>query len=671
MWKQGLRKGTQFLKIDPHFMEPDFCRYQENVKNPKDGCFLLSHDEPVKNRTDYFTTHDFINLLYSKEITPFSKSQERLYIALCFKYDGDPCDNSTKSEQFISLIDQLFDEYNEAIEEHNLNVEFIIDGSYATPTHNCLAQKWRPWLTTFTTARGPFLAAFSNSKKHGYDRMQWLDDPILPFLPNLFIDLMADIDYAKFGQSSQPYLYWEPSNQYEIVDVASRYVNGVVHPPGLRFAINIDPAQCQVFAASKSGYGWNTELSARASNPLVSIGRVHPSGLDEAAVISVFYDDDTQENKYQVSLAPSAADPLTVLDAERLYFPSSNPIHSFTSIPRQNLYLASDIKGHYAFYELIPDAPALNILSSSRIKSSLTSRFYLIDTSLFTFHSKDQSNVIRMAALFFRKSDYILQIYTVDRSELTLKAIGSPTIISMPKEFISTSNASIVVSSEHEQNQICNANQQESVLVANTQNKKILASILCIDQNEHPQVDIVQPFKSPIGVGTNPSITSFIRNSKIWIAEVHGEGYCDLSTDHNRGSFPATCIGAESPTPTPYVLQYNVLPINSLNQILQDQQLITSCTKNEGVIHGTFSRGSQPSVTIFDPPSLFSSSSSFSSSTQYRSQDSLKIKTPTLIVGHHGVENSTNIDFGDCGRALSYDGILVDAWPLPWNTMQK
>ena len=42
------------------------------------------------------------------------------------------------------------------------------------------------------------------------------------------------------------YLIWEPSDQYSIQTLIDIYVNtSLEHAPGLRFAINIDPAQAR------------------------------------------------------------------------------------------------------------------------------------------------------------------------------------------------------------------------------------------------------------------------------------------------------------------------------------------------------------------------------------------------------------------------------------------
>lgn len=58
------------------------------------------------------------------------------------------------------------------------------------------------------------------------------------------VSVLAAEGYAKFSDLVWPYLVWEPSDQKTIQEVCDVYLGHSLHyPAGLRFAINIDPAQ--------------------------------------------------------------------------------------------------------------------------------------------------------------------------------------------------------------------------------------------------------------------------------------------------------------------------------------------------------------------------------------------------------------------------------------------
>src|SRR5690606_28741945 len=68
-------------------------------------------------------------------------------------------------------------------------------------------------------------------------------------------------NYGKFSKVKYPYLFWEPSDQQVILDVANEYNKGPTHSLGFRFAINIDPIMFEVFASAASGTNLNINLT--------------------------------------------------------------------------------------------------------------------------------------------------------------------------------------------------------------------------------------------------------------------------------------------------------------------------------------------------------------------------------------------------------------------------
>jgi hypothetical protein len=64
---------------------------------------------------------------------------------------------------------------------------------------------------------------------------------------------VAQADYGKFINSTYAWLNWEPSSQEELLVIADTYIKkGLLHDPGFKFSINVDPAQLQGLAASPS-----------------------------------------------------------------------------------------------------------------------------------------------------------------------------------------------------------------------------------------------------------------------------------------------------------------------------------------------------------------------------------------------------------------------------------
>lgn len=171
------------LKIDPQYAPSTACASQlyTNHSDPR-GCFLLSHDKgaPLQSRlckhywatftytysppfrrrppvapllnSAYNTTAQVLDYIVDPANAAWFAASERFYIALCFKGHGSAgsaCDNSTAANDWLSLIDDFVAAANAAVAAHGLNVEFILDGD-ATPTGGpCLAQRWRPWNSTY------------------------------------------------------------------------------------------------------------------------------------------------------------------------------------------------------------------------------------------------------------------------------------------------------------------------------------------------------------------------------------------------------------------------------------------------------------------------------------------------------------------------------------------
>lgn len=265
-WPTLFRKGARYVKIDPQYAPWLFCITQERTNHSDGrGCLLLNHDTLAIGRPGYNTTDDVLAFLTDPAHAPWFTDPDpaqRVFIALCFKGCGGlvgcPCDDSTDTANWLSLVDDLVSHANAAVTSHGLNVQFVLDGdgTIAECPNMDNGQRWRPWVSTFISSSsnprkdGAFT---SNNASLGWDRLAVLNEDTGAW-PGA-----VKYDYGKFVNSTYAYQVWEPSDQAGILDNAGLYLSkGMLHPQGLRFAINIDPAQFETYAGSITGRAWDT-----------------------------------------------------------------------------------------------------------------------------------------------------------------------------------------------------------------------------------------------------------------------------------------------------------------------------------------------------------------------------------------------------------------------------
>lgn len=292
-WPQLIAKGTRFLKVDPQWAPPEFCESMTRVADPSGGCLLLNHDAVSTQRTNYNTTDDVLAFISSDASAAWTRNpdpESKVFISLCFKGCGGvlcPCDPSTETTQWLSLVDNFVAGANAAVASLGLNVEFILDGegNPGKVKSPCLVDRWRPWNSVFITSTDPQGAFTSNDPQLGWDRLQVLNQKYVNW------DSTVDGNFGKFQNSSYPYFIWEPSDQPSILEYALEYTNkGLLHEQGMRFAINIDPAQFETYAASVTGRALDEVIVAdfegatQAVTPVLSVAT-----LDESSTVSFKY----------------------------------------------------------------------------------------------------------------------------------------------------------------------------------------------------------------------------------------------------------------------------------------------------------------------------------------------------------------------------------------------
>ena len=253
------------LKLDPQYLTADACaRYPQAAPLDPRGCLLFNHDDikPGSSaRTSFNSSLDFLNILNSTALDRWTRGGDAnatLAISLCFKGCGGtgcPCAGGTATANWLSLVDDLFAEVNALVASRQLtSLTMILDGAgNPASSTGCLAQRWRPWESLFISGDVPDAAFNSSNSTLGFDRLTILNEP-----QGASYSIAAAAGFGKFagsgtdGTGGHPYIIWEPSDAPKIAAAATEYAKspGAPNPAGLRYAINIDPAQLDVYAAA-------------------------------------------------------------------------------------------------------------------------------------------------------------------------------------------------------------------------------------------------------------------------------------------------------------------------------------------------------------------------------------------------------------------------------------
>eukprot|EP00730_Choanoeca_flexa_P011758 TRINITY_DN2789_c0_g1_i2.p1 TRINITY_DN2789_c0_g1~~TRINITY_DN2789_c0_g1_i2.p1 ORF type:complete len:608 (+),score=114.92 TRINITY_DN2789_c0_g1_i2:3-1826(+) len=247
---QLLAKGTTWFKFDPHYMDSSFCKSQDAVADPDQGCLVLNHDLPIALR-QYNTTQQLIKLLTTPSWQAY-RQRNHVHIALCFKLDGgvDPCGNSTTAQNWLKVTDDVFNDINATSLS---NVTWILDG-VATPSkgRECLASRWQPWNATWISTHDPQSALTDDNVTNGDSRFQ-VNNMEEGHPPAEYLVKLQQANYGKLLTNGQPFLFWEPADQPSINAVLAAYQQGPISSTSFRFATNTDPLQVSLYASRVKG----------------------------------------------------------------------------------------------------------------------------------------------------------------------------------------------------------------------------------------------------------------------------------------------------------------------------------------------------------------------------------------------------------------------------------
>eukprot|EP00026_Physarum_polycephalum_P004407 Phypoly_transcript_04426.p1 GENE.Phypoly_transcript_04426~~Phypoly_transcript_04426.p1 ORF type:complete len:695 (+),score=81.70 Phypoly_transcript_04426:80-2164(+) len=645
-WPQILRKGTVYFKVDPHFMDSSFCASQPQAPQSPEGCFVLSHDMPVTER-QYNTTYSILNFISDPQYAAYYKNPvQKIHIALCFKLDNaSPCDGSVVAQNWTSTTQAFFDTANAVVSAKGLNVEFILDGS-STPTDQnlCLINKWRPWVATWIPGDSEE-APYSNNATFGLDRFQVFNPPVTLGVPAYYIDIWKLQDYGKFSQSNYSYLIWEPADQEPVLDISDSYLGGPLHALDFRFAINIDPVQLQVFAATRSGTGWNNEIASGSSSVFGSpaLAVVASPNSQSFYIITTFIDSKTGLTYYTVNTAPTwdntQLGPITSTPPQPMPGDAS-PVTSLSTLSGTTIY-GSKPNGNFAIYSFNESAQALMGGVTGQLASCS-------DCKSVAFTSGNNAYVAQLIN-GNTSCSMQLQIWQLENSEKASK-LGPANCVQNSVQ-IAYFDVSIFGSSQGES--FCSAGELPGVLMFSDTSNNIYTSVLCLNINTGAvEVNGGEGSGVAVDVGSETSVSLYTFNGQLMVLEVHADGFCWNSEPNNKQPTPATC--SNTPTSIQYILNYNfgsfddwathvMNIINHKNQSYLLDSIFSSC--HPTILHGAYDSGSSPRVGLF--------------SASYNSAEVLL--HAEVHVGLPKKYNNTS----ECGFAISREGsVVLDSWLL-------
>lgn len=607
-WEQMLRKGGRNFKVDPNFRDAAFCAGQVNVAPPRDprGCFVLNHDNPEpllgRTRSDYNTTSELLQVIQDPKFSRYFGPPARaahpgspFLIALCFKNAPDACSKGGRSDDWLGLVDDFFAAAQAAIQKHQLHVAFVLDGGAGGEALcQCNRDRWRPWNATWippASKSSCVAAAFaSNDRERGLDRFQVLNPPVGAF------SSVASQGYGKFAESSANYQVYEPKDESLIVGAVDAYVSaGAPHAPGLRFAINVDSAMLQNYAARGNATGsgaWGATLvpPQNASKPRLVV----VSSNSNTNLMLVAYQGAAHEAFYatyrvaggsgsDVASVATGAMPSGPLAVEALSVAPGSP----------SRVLAADRTGRVVGYtlsvggELVPGWPSgsggsfENVTTTAALPKDSWSSTVLV--SCPTSSRKVPAHVVQNAPFC------AAQIAVNGHLSLRLWRLGDAS-----PELLNETSLSAVSSGEEIQGSLTSIesiNGAPVVLIAWSDASGVRAATAQWSSSTGGwDIDAGPSF---IAVGRAPRVSATSGVALI----VHQDGFCQNNEKRNKAAERSVC--EPEPKSTPGVLVYTYARISDIQTRLRAGTQANACDPR--VMHGAYGQGAAPAVALFVP----------------------------------------------------------------------
>eukprot|EP01006_Ploeotia_vitrea_P021955 TRINITY_DN54368_c0_g2_i1.p1 TRINITY_DN54368_c0_g2~~TRINITY_DN54368_c0_g2_i1.p1 ORF type:complete len:700 (-),score=69.45 TRINITY_DN54368_c0_g2_i1:880-2691(-) len=577
-------------------------------------------------------------------------------VALCFKYANcsDPA--------WTSFTTNWFNNAQRIIQQKELGILLVMDGAI-TPTHaHCFDNKFTSLPATYIPFEDPTAGGVRNTTAHGYDRYLVLNMPALPhpFKPEAALKFMQKVNYEKFITSEYPYLFWEPSAQDEILAVVKQYKRAVLHKPGFRFAINIDPVQFTVYSAQQTGVGSNLVLDRHGP-----LGTTQPPFTFEydGLLFTMYTKQKKMANtkkstatlvyavyQLQQETMTNTSAPQTSGQFKQTYYDVAVPGSAIWATSMEGVIgwvnggsfvLGLNSNGKYITW-LVGSGGGITLLSSGALSTANKPWNCGCGGCHLSMSCSPSKNAIRCLLLLTAcdvhnaKQLYSYTLQVGGKGKLTFQLKGTKSL---------GSSATVIkhsVLSTKSTETGCN---YVAVFSTQTANKRINGGYACINK----QGMVSKVAMTDIGVGVNSSLSLFnaYPTGKAMpvptVFEIHSDGYCDNAEVYNKQANVKCCDNAvKNAVATPQVLNYNYGTLADWMELINKKAgPVTSCSTT--MMHGMYDMGSNPAAIAF-----------------------WKDSTAVCVSMHGGYTAASNAGATICGVAVNSTGkAVLDGWTLP------
>ncbi|EFA78097.1 hypothetical protein PPL_08745 [Heterostelium album PN500] len=643
-------------------MDASFCSSQ-SIGDPR-GCFVLSHDKPVKT-TSYNTSIDVVDYVENNQYwyqSPFPQK----YMALCFKLSSvKACSKSPSANDFIGLVTELVSNLTMVIESNNLGLEVILDGSGAPL--DCLMGLWNPLVSTWIGH--PWEAIHSNNETLGYNRFQVVDLPIEPIIPGFLIDLMC-LESPPFGKfsgpnASYPVLVWEPSNQATIDSVAQSYIDCQLKHSSqsfapLRYATNIDPAQMLVYQGTQtSRNSWNVRLDSMSpeNSKLLEVSPISQipenyfgslvvvTEIEQILFTITFFTNQSSVYYYHLLVSKGEFGDLYQSGTFSLPLGDRGQLLYAKMIGNQQLLTYNENSG-YILYSLELNNSSLLLdfkpLVFGVLPNDLGASF--LSSTLDFINQKTDSNGTQSLEVIQYYSSSTCSFGATTWS-IAISPFLEPLSVQGPTCLLSNQSPDFqdinTMSAINSHNPFSPCLYDGIVTFDSTSKQTISGLYVCIKQDLSFNVT---SGPSVLDVGGNPQLSMALYNGQPHVLLIHDQGYCYNTETRNKRPSPRVCESTASTDSNSKVLNY-AYGLFSDFLIHIEQSLILSACDNT-ILHGAYDQGSYPSGTLFNTFDYITGNA-----------------TIGVITLHQGV-SSTFIDYSACGAPNSHNDLVLDSWPL-------
>jgi len=501
--------------------------------------------------------------------------------------------------------------------------------------------------------------------------------------------MMAFLDYGKFSnQTKYPYVNWEPRDENNIQAVIDVYLRkSMIQKAGFKISINIDPAQLQVYAGSKSGNAWHIPVphtNENDANPMIVVLR----SFDGRAYYILNVRNTNTGAFYQLFTFSRPFAPLTFLNSEPLVpisflsmirscSASSRVMKSFnweynekirvqSSAVLEHWILVSDNDGRYILYLFFTDGEQLSLLPIAKGSFKLQSSDVVSFGVAISFFQSGQ-RLIAFQALQTEQCGLLFQLFEFDPIGNLFVPFGDSQCIERQLNVSSASCDLIEVSSVNSAMFCQDAinGSSERFLIATivySKESEIFSAAICISlRSGIKTTTIVSP--SSIDIGRDPDVSLIEYQDTVFIMEVHTDGFCWNNEVQNKASNISVCDLL--PRTTPFVLNYNFATLTSwVEHHVMSGKFLSPC--NSSVLHGAYDQGHHPSLNLF----VFLEDFIVNDGTDLEKQQKLPQESLYFLEIHSGISDEVK-DLGACGLPLAYRGLVIDSWRLPLDTFSS